>query len=65
MIGNEAGDNYIIIESRPNAINYAFSKARNGDVVAVIGKGRDNYMAILDKKLPYNYYDEIQKYLEK
>ena len=65
MIGNEVGDNYIIIESRPNAINYAFSKARNGDVVAVIGKGRDNYMAILDKKLPYNDYDEIQKYLEK
>ena len=35
------------------------------DVVAVIGKGRDNYMAVLDQRIPYSDYDVILKFLKK
>ena len=65
MIGSHSENNYQIIENRPDAIKSAFLKAEKGDVVAVIGKGRDNYMAVLDKKIPYNDYDEIMKSLKK
>ena len=41
---------------------YAFDIASSGDVVLILGKGRDNYMAIGDKKVEYNDYDVISKY---
>lgn len=63
MIGKHTGNNYVFISSRPDAIKYAFSSAKKGDVVAIIGKGRDNYMAVLDKRIPYSDYDEIMKNL--
>lgn len=63
MIGKHEGDNYIFINNRQDAINYAFQIAKKDSVIAIIGKGRDNYMAILDKKLPYSDYDEIMKNL--
>lgn len=65
MIGSHQDTNYTFISSRPDAINFAFQNAKKGDVVAVIGKGRDNYMAILDKRIPYSDYDVIMKYLIK
>ena len=63
MIGSHQGK-YTFIAERQNAIDYAFSKAKKGDVVAVIGKGRDSYMAIFDQRLPYSDYDVIQKLLK-
>lgn len=63
MIGNHKEKKYTFIRSRQDAISYAFQYAKKGDVVAVIGKGRDNYMAILDQRLPYSDYDEIMKLL--
>ena len=65
MIGGHQDTNYTFISSRPDAINFAFQNAKKGDVVAVIGKGRDNYMAVLDKRIPYSDYDVIMKYLIK
>lgn len=63
MIGSHQ-EKYTFIFERQNAIDYAFSKAKKGDVVAVIGKGRDSYMAIFDQRLPYSDYDVIQKLLK-
>ena len=65
MVGNHSENNYVFIANRQNAINYAFKKAQKGDVVAVIGKGRDNYMTVLDQKIPYCDYDVVMKYLIK
>ena len=65
IIGSHHDINYTFISSRPDAINFAFQNAKKGDVVAVIGKGRDNYMAVLDKRVPYSDYDVIMKYLIK
>lgn len=56
--------NYIRIEDRKEAIKYALDIAEKDDIVLIAGKGRDNYMAVEDKYLPYNDYDEIVKYFE-
>ena len=46
--------NYIIEQNRKKAINKALSIAKKDDIVAILGKGRDNYMAIKDKKIFYS-----------
>ena len=67
IIDEMVGDNtdYIRIIDREEAINYALSIASCGDVVLILGKGRDNYMAIGDKKVKYCDYDVIEKYFKK
>lgn len=67
IIDQMVGDNkdYTRIVDRAEAIKYAFSIASPGSVVLILGKGRDNYMAIEDKKLPYNDYDVIKDYFLK
>ena len=53
---------YIRIIDRQEAINYALSIAGVDSVVLVLGKGRDNYMAIEDRKIKYCDYDIIKKF---
>ena len=67
IIDEMVGENkdYIRIIDRKEAINYALSIASIGDVVLILGKGRDNYMAIGDKKVKYNDYDVIKRYFNK
>ena len=62
MVGNNK--DYIRIKDREEAINYALSIATPNSVVLILGKGRDNYMAIRDKKIKYNDYDVIEKYFK-
>ena len=38
--------------------------AKYDDIVLITGKGRDDYMAIDDKYLPYCDYDVIKSYYE-
>ena len=63
MVGNNK--NYIRIVNRDDAICYALSIAGSGDVVLILGKGRDNYMAIKDKKVSYSDYEVVKKYFKK
>ena len=63
LIGNHQEKNYVFIANRQEAISYSIAKAKKGDVVAIIGKGRDNYMAIYDRREPYCDYDVIMKFL--
>ena len=67
IIDEMVGENkdYIRIIDREEAINYALSIALKKDVVLILGKGRDNYMAIGDKKVKYNDYDVIKRYFNK
>lgn len=67
IINQMVGDrkDYIRIKDRKKAINYALDIARSGDVVLILGKGRDNYMAIQDKKIDYNDYDVVKDYFLK
>lgn len=62
MVGNNT--NYIRIIDREEAIKYALSIASEDSTVLIMGKGRDNYMAIGDKKIPYSDYDVIKKYFD-
>jgi len=61
MINNNNG-NYKIIIDREEAIKYALDNAKEGDIILIAGKGRDNYMAIEDKYVPYSDYEVINNY---
>ena len=63
MVGEST--DYVRIPDRVEAIHYALSVAPPKSVVLIIGKGRDNYMAIEDKKVPYCDYDVIYDYFNK
>ena len=63
MVGDEK-DYYRIVD-REDAIRFALSIAPPKSVVLILGKGRDNYMAIRDKKIHYNDYDVIYNYFHK
>lgn len=65
MLGSHIENKYEFIKDRKKAISYAFSLALPLDIIAIIGKGRDNYMAIFDKRIPYSDYDVIMQYLQK
>lgn len=62
MVGNR--DDYVRIVNREEAIKYALKIASSGDTVLILGKGRDNYMAIKDEKISYCDYDVIKKFFE-
>ena len=62
MISISNKTNYKRIISRSNAIKYALDISKEDDIVLILGKGRDNYMAIGDEKIPYNDYEEIEEY---
>ena len=64
MIGECKNTNYERINDRVEAIYHAFEIAKPNEAVLVIGKGRDDYMAVGTEKLPYCDYDVIKKYFE-
>ena len=55
MINNSHKKNYLIEINRRVAIEKAINLINNG-IILILGKGIDNYMAINDKKIPYNDY---------
>ena len=57
-------NNYLKIIDRKEAIYKALSLANCHDIVVILGKGRDGYMAIKDKKIPYSDYDVIKSFFE-
>ena len=64
MIGDSTKTNYIREVDRVKAIYKAFDMAEEGDAVLVIGKGRDDYMALAEGKVPYCDYDVICDYFK-
>lgn len=64
MIGTCTNKNYERVIDRTDAIHKAFSMAGDGDVVLVIGKGRDDYMALGTEKIPYCDFEVISNYFK-
>lgn len=64
MVGN-SNIQYLRIIDRKEAIYKSFELADCDTTVLILGKGRDNYMAIEDKKVSYCDYDVISKYFDK
>lgn len=65
MLLGYSSDSYERIVNREEAIFHAFQVAKEHDVVVVLGKGRDTYMAIGNDRVPYSDYEVICSYLEK
>ena len=62
---DESKRNYFIEIDRKKAIYMALNIAEKNDIVAILGKGRDNYMAILDKKILYSDIIVLDDYFKK
>ncbi|MGN0993211.1 MAG: UDP-N-acetylmuramoyl-L-alanyl-D-glutamate--2,6-diaminopimelate ligase [Bacilli bacterium] len=56
-------NNYIFIKSRKKAIKTAIKKANQNDLILILGKGTDNYMAIKNKYKKYSDLKIIKKYI--
>ena len=63
MLNNSKRKNYLKILNRREAIFYALSNSKPNDIILVLGKGRDNYMAIGNKKILYSDYLTIKEFL--
>lgn len=64
LISGSNKTNYERIVDRQKAIYKALDIAEDNDIILIAGKGRDDYMAIDDKYLPYCDYDVIKSYYE-
>ena len=53
-----------IIENRRQAIEFALSKARKGDVVLLAGKGHETYQIIGNKKIHFDEREIIAEYFK-
>lgn len=63
MLENVKNSNVITIKNRKKAIKKAISLASKDDIILILGKGRDNYMAVKGKYKKYNDYKIIKKIL--
>ncbi len=61
MIKNTKKKNYLIILNREEAIKKALKLAEKDDLVLILGKGHDNYMAIGDEKILYSDIEVLKK----
>jgi len=61
MVGDDKRKYYRIIDRRI-AIETAFSLANSDSVVLILGKGRDRYMYVENKKIEYCDYDVIKNF---
>ena len=64
LVSESDKTNYERIVDRKEAIYKALDMAKDRDIVLIAGKGRDDYMAVDDKYLPYCDYDVIKSYYE-
>ncbi len=55
--------NYIIIQDRKKAIEYAINKLECDDTLLVAGKGCEKYQDVLGIKTPYNDKDIVNEFL--
>lgn len=62
-IGKTSGE-YVVIEDRREAIAYAISNAREGDVIILAGKGHEDYQEIKGVKYPMDERVIIRQLLE-
>jgi UDP-N-acetylmuramoyl-L-alanyl-D-glutamate--2,6-diaminopimelate ligase len=56
--------NLLLIPDRPAAIRKAFSLAREGDIVLLLGKGHENSIIYKNRVMPYDEIGEAEKALQ-
>ena len=63
--GVGAADNYIVIEDRREAIEYAVANALAGDIILLVGKGHEQYEIDKDGLHPFSETEIVQNAAEK
>ena len=58
-----AGADYVVIESRYDAIRYALENAAPGDVIVLAGKGHETYQELADGKIHFDEREVIKEIL--
>ena len=53
--------NYSVVLERKEAIKVALDIARSGDIVAILGKGNEDYIKINNKIIHFNDLEEVKK----
>lgn len=61
---NSENGSYIMIDDRKEAIEYMIDNAGKGDIVALIGKGHEEYQEVCGKKYYFSELQVIQNYME-
>jgi len=61
--GRRAGDGYLIIPDRAEALRAALAAARPGDLVLLLGKGHEGSIIYADHSLPWDEAAEARKAL--
>ncbi|HEY8365423.1 MAG TPA: UDP-N-acetylmuramoyl-L-alanyl-D-glutamate--2,6-diaminopimelate ligase [Haloplasmataceae bacterium] len=64
MIKGTEKNNYLVIENREEAIQYAIRIMNDRDIVVILGKGHENYQIVKSEKKTFSDYEVAQKYLE-
>ncbi|OQY36647.1 MAG: UDP-N-acetylmuramoyl-L-alanyl-D-glutamate--2,6-diaminopimelate ligase, partial [Candidatus Cloacimonetes bacterium 4572_65] len=62
MLENNYSSNYIILRDRKRAISTALNLAKEGDLVAILGKGHELYQEVAGEKLPFSDRDVIEAF---
>ena len=57
-------NNYVKISDRKEAIHFALNSVQKNDIVAILGKGNEQYQVIDNIKQKYNDFDVINTYME-
>lgn len=57
----KSNGNYIEIEDRKKALEYAITHAQKGDMIITLGKGHEDYLEIEGKKYHFSEHEVIQK----
>ena len=55
---------YVVIENRREAIRHALTIGKAGDVIALCGKGHENYQEIMGVKHPFDEKIVVTELLE-
>jgi len=63
--GGVEGKNFFRIPERGEAISFALSQAKSGDVVAFLGKGHEKSMAFEEYEHPWSDKEVIENYLNR
>ena len=64
ITSNITNKNMIKITDRRTAINHALGIAREGDIVAILGKGAENYQEINGVKYHYSDYEVVNEFFK-
>lgn len=63
--GGAEGKNFVRIAERGEAIAYALSQAKSGDIVGIFGKGHEKSLAYGGFEHPWSDQESVQNYLER